>query len=221
MDAQRLREQLLPAVERLGGGEEGRWYGFLGRRFLHGDGQHRAARAEVARDDDLRRPGARVLVVARGSIGLYVCDIARALGASDILYVDPDPEHRKLAEGYGARTAETLEAVRHGFDLAVEATGRVDQLALAVGSLAPEGICESAGNHFRPGELPLLDMYLTGVTLRIARDNVRAHIPDALDLARSGQVDPARVVSHVLDWEHLPDALPEKPLKPVFVRGDA
>ncbi|MEU9284181.1 alcohol dehydrogenase catalytic domain-containing protein [Streptomyces sp. NPDC048275] len=167
------------------------------------------------------RPGARVLVVARGSIGLYVCDIARALGACDVLYVDPDPEHRKLAESYGARTAETFEPVRHGFDIAVEATGRVDQLALAVKSLAPEGICESAGNHFRPGELPLLDMYLTGVTLRIARDNVRAHIPDALDLARSGKVDPARIVSHVLDWEQLPDALPEKHLKPVFVRADA
>ncbi|MEU5198059.1 alcohol dehydrogenase catalytic domain-containing protein [Streptomyces scabiei] len=167
------------------------------------------------------RPGARVLVVARGSIGLYVCDIARALGASDVLYVDPDPGHRALAEGFGARTAEAFEPVPHGFDLAVEATGRVDQPALAVGSLAPEGVCESAGNHFRPGELPLLDMYLTGVTLRIARDNVRAHLPDALELARSGKVDPARVVSHVLDWEQLPDALPEKHLKPVFVRPAA
>src|SRR3954464_14174032 len=49
------------------------------------------------------RPGARVLVVARGSIGLYVCDIARALGASDVLYVDPDAEHRKIATSYGAR----------------------------------------------------------------------------------------------------------------------
>ncbi|MDX3644398.1 zinc-dependent alcohol dehydrogenase [Streptomyces sp. MB09-02B] len=166
------------------------------------------------------RPGARVLVVARGSIGLYVCDIARALGASDVLYVDPDPTHRQLAEGFGARTAEAVEPVPHGFDLAVEATGRVDQLALAVKSLAPEGVCESAGNHFRPGELPLLDMYLTGVTLRVARDNVRAHIPDALALARSGKVDPARVVSHVLDWERLPEALPEKHLKPVFVRAE-
>ncbi|WP_413804992.1 zinc-dependent alcohol dehydrogenase [Streptomyces sp. OE57] len=167
------------------------------------------------------RPGARVLVVARGSIGLYVCDIARALGASEVLYVDPDPIHREIARGYGATTAEALEPVRHRFDIAVEATGRVDQLALAVKSLAPEGMCESAGNHFRPGELPLLDMYLTGVTLRIARDNVRGHIPEALDLARSGKVDPARVVSHVLDWEQLPEALPEKHLKPVFVRADA
>lgn len=164
------------------------------------------------------RPGARVLVIARGSIGLYVCDIARALGAGDVLYADPDPAHRALAETYGARTAEAITPIRHGFDLAVEATGRVDQLELAVRSLAPEGFCESAGNHFRPGELPLLDMYLTGVTLRIARDNVRAHIPDALALAASGTVDPARVVSHVLDWEDLPTALPERHLKPVFVR---
>ena len=159
-----------------------------------------------------------MLVVARGSIGLYVCDIARALGASDVLYVDPDPHHRQLAETFGARTAETLEPVHHGFDLAVEATGRVDQLALALQCLAPEGFCESAGNHFRPGELPLLNMYLTGVTLRIARDNVRTHLPDALALAASGRVDPARVVSHTLDWEDLPDALAEKHLKPVFVR---
>jgi alcohol dehydrogenase len=165
------------------------------------------------------RPGARVLVVARGSIGLYVCDIARALGASDVLYVDPDPEHRELAEGFGARTAESVDPVPPGFDIAVEATGRVDQLAAPLKRPAPEGICESAGNHFRPGELPLLDMYLTGVTLRIARDNVRSHIPDALGLARSGDVDPRRVVSHVLDWEQLPEALPEKHLKPVFVRA--
>ncbi|WP_063732962.1 zinc-dependent alcohol dehydrogenase [Streptomyces sp. RTd22] len=167
------------------------------------------------------RPGARVLVVARGSIGLYVCDIARALGASDVLYVDPDAEHRKLATSFGARTAEAIEPVRHGFDIAVEATGRIDQLTLALTSLAPEGVCESAGNHFRPGELPLLDMYLTGVTLRVARDNVRSHLPDALELAGSGRVAPERVVSHVLDWEQLPEALPEKRLKPVFVRDIA
>ncbi|MER5472821.1 alcohol dehydrogenase catalytic domain-containing protein [Streptomyces sp. NPDC002685] len=164
------------------------------------------------------RPGARVLVVARGSIGLYVCDIARALGARDVLYVDPDGEHRKIAEGFGARTAEAIEPIHHGFDVAVEATGRVDQLSLALKSLAPEGFCESAGNHFRPGELPLLDMYLTGVNLRVARDNVRSHIPDALALAGSGLVTPERVVSHVIDWEDLPDALPERRLKPVFVR---
>lgn len=113
--------------------------------------------------------------------------------------------HRAIARGYGAVTAEALEPVPQSYDIAVEATGRVDQLALAVTCLTPEGICES---HFRPGELPLLDMYLTGVTLRIARDNVRARIPDALELAASGKVARERVVSHVIDWEELPTALP-------------
>lgn len=164
------------------------------------------------------RPGARVLVIARGSIGLYVCDIARALGAGDVLYVDPDPAHREIAEHYGARTAEAIEPIHHGFDLAVESTGRVDQLAIALRSLVPEGLCESAGNHFRPGELPLLEMYLTGVTMRIARDNVHAHLPAALDLAQSGRGEPRRVVSDVIDWEDLPEALPERHLKPVFTR---
>ncbi len=57
--------------------------------------------------------------------------------------------------------------------------------------------------------------------LRIARGNVRAHIPDALGLAVFGKVSPDGVVSHVLDWEQLPEALLEKRLKPVFVRDIA
>ncbi|MFF5955050.1 hypothetical protein [Streptomyces luteogriseus] len=48
-----------------------------------------------------------------------------------------------------------------------------------------------------------------------------APIPDALALAASGGVDPGKVVSHVIDWEDLPAARPEKHLKPVFVRAGA
>lgn len=164
------------------------------------------------------QPGASVLVLARGSIGLYVCDIARALGAGEVFYVDPDDHHRALAERYGARTAAEIEPIHQGFDIAVEATGRVDQLAIAVQSLKPEGVCESAGNHFAPGELPLFAMYLNSMTLRIARDNVRAHMPEALELAAGGNVHPEWVVSDVLDWEALPEQLPRRLSKPVFVR---
>ena len=165
-----------------------------------------------------RTPGAAVLILNGGSIGLFACDIAGALGASRRLFVDPDPQRRAIAESYGAQTAESIDAVEGDFDVAVEATGRVDALACACRSLVPEGICESAGNHFRRGELPLFEMYLRSVNLRIARDNVRANIPPALDLAQGGRVDPRRVVSHVLDWETLPEELPRLHTKPVFVR---
>jgi threonine dehydrogenase-like Zn-dependent dehydrogenase len=164
------------------------------------------------------RPGARVLIMSIGAIGLYACDIAGALGASRRLYVDPDPERRRIAASYGAEVAAAIEPIHHGFEIAVEASGEVEMLATACRSLAPEGICESAGAHFGAGELPLFEMFANSVNLRIARDNARSHLPAALDLAQSGRVDPRRVVSAVLDWEELPTALPELHTKPVFVR---
>lgn len=159
-----------------------------------------------------QRSGAAVLIMSRGSIGLYACDIAGALGASRRLYVDPDARRRDIAAGFGAETAASIEPIRHGFDIAVEATGRVGELGTACLSLVPEGVCESAG------ELPLLGMYMSGVTLRLGRDSVRAHISPALELAATGTVNPRAVVSDVLDWETLPQALPELRSKPVFVR---
>ncbi len=81
------------------------------------------------------RPGARVLVVARGSIGLYVCDIARGLGASDVLYVDPDPEHRKLAESFGARTAEAIP-----LRVSARVTGTDDRKIFVEGPIATEAV---------------------------------------------------------------------------------
>jgi threonine dehydrogenase-like Zn-dependent dehydrogenase len=70
--------------------------------------------------------------------------------ASDRLYVDRDPRRRALAEHYGARTAERIEPIHQGFDVAVEATGRVEELATACCSLVPEGVCESAGTTSSP-----------------------------------------------------------------------
>jgi len=61
-------------------------------------------------------------------------------------------------------------------------------------------------------------MYVSSVNLRIARDNVRANIEPALDLAQTGRVDPRRVVSHGLAWETLPEELAKLHTKPVFVR---
>lgn len=164
------------------------------------------------------RPGAHVLIVSRGSIGLYVADIARASGAGRVLYVDPSEQRRSIAASYGADTASE-HTPAHEFDISIECAGKTAALETALRSLVPEGMCESAGNHFDSAPLPLFDMYLSGVTLRIGRDSVRAHLPAALELAASSRVDPRRIVSDVYDWEQLPHALPELATKPVFIRG--
>lgn len=165
------------------------------------------------------KPGGSVLIMSLGSIGLYAADIARALGASKVLYVDSDPKHREIAESYGAQTKDAIEPIPQGFDIAIEATGTVAALSTCCRSLEPEGICESAGNHYElDTQMPLLEMYVRGVNFRVGRDNVRAHIEHALDLAQTGRVNPRRVVSEVLDWETLPERLPNAGTKPVFVR---
>jgi threonine dehydrogenase-like Zn-dependent dehydrogenase len=82
------------------------------------------------------RPGASLLILNRGSIGLYACDVAGALGASRRLFIDPDPDRRAIAESYGAETAGSIDAIPQGLDVAVETTGRVNALACACRSRA-------------------------------------------------------------------------------------
>jgi threonine dehydrogenase-like Zn-dependent dehydrogenase len=54
-----------------------------------------------------RTLGGRVLILSGGSIGLYVCDIAGALGASDRLYVDATRRAARSPSGtaHGPRSA--------------------------------------------------------------------------------------------------------------------
>jgi hypothetical protein len=65
--------------------------------------------------------------------------------------------------------------------------------------------------------MPLFEIYLNSVNLRIGGETPGSHIPHALDLAQSGRVTPGKLVSHVLDWEALPDARPTPPLPPLKV----
>jgi threonine dehydrogenase-like Zn-dependent dehydrogenase len=103
------------------------------------------------------RPGARVLVIARGSIGLYVCDIARALGAPVV--------------------QEPTDAIA-----AVEATSRPAGLRRALRALAPGGVCTAVGYYLATGtRVPLMRMYATDTTLRLGVSHSRAVLPGLLD----------------------------------------
>lgn len=168
-----------------------------------------------------QRPNARVIILSHGAVGLYACDIALQLGASEVLYVDPDEANQAIARSYGATTATQTDPIPHGFDIAVEATASPTALSVALQSLKPEGICESAGGFFRNAEVPLASMFLTGVTLRIARDNIHAHLADALALASAGGVSPRPVISSVHPWEELPTQIMVPGRKPVFVRDQS
>ena len=165
-------------------------------------------------------PGAPVLIVGGGSIGLYTIQIALACGASQVDYVDDNTGRLKLASELGASVREGPPPKRMGpYPITVAACATQAGLQCAIRSTAPGGICTSCGIH--PGEttlMPLFDMYITGMTFVTGRGHPRMVIPEVLELARSGKIQPARVTSKVVGWDDAIPALLDAPTKLVIAR---
>jgi threonine dehydrogenase-like Zn-dependent dehydrogenase len=151
------------------------------------------------------RPGADVLILGGGapSVGLYAVDVARALGAGRVDYVDADPRRRAVASDLGAEVHDS--APRRRYPITVDAGGTGESVATAARSTAPGGTCTSVGVVFEPETpMPLLQMYLAGVTFQIGRAMARPLIPAILQHAAAGRLHPERVVDKVVDWEDAP-----------------
>lgn len=91
-------------------------------------------------------PGARVLVIGCGPIGLAAADLALAAGALEVHCIETDPARRELAKKLGARAVfspEELGQLEGAFDWIVDAAGASATLAtLANANLAIGGtIC--------------------------------------------------------------------------------
>lgn len=97
-------------------------------------------------------PGDRVLIVGAGGLGMSAIQIARELGASQIIAADRDPGKLALAQELGAVPLNTTgmsplaaaDAVRaltdqRGVDVAIELVGHSDTVQLALKSVAPLG----------------------------------------------------------------------------------
>jgi alcohol dehydrogenase len=161
-------------------------------------------------------PGAPVLVVGGagpGSIGLYAAALALALGAETVTYVDDDPRRRSTATSLGAEALGLSDAPQQlgPFPVTVDSSAEPGGLALALRSTAPDGTCTSTGIYF--GEqppLPLLEMYIKGITFKTGRAHARAAIPHVLELAADGDLQPERVTSRTVGWEEAADALLER-----------
>jgi alcohol dehydrogenase len=156
-------------------------------------------------------PGASVLVVGGagpGSIGLYAAALALALGAGSVLYVDGAEHRRQIAARMGADTLAETPARLGPFPVTVDASADPDGLSLALRSTAPDGTCTSTGVYFgEQPSLPLLEMYTKGVTFKTGRGHVRAAMPQVLELAAAGRLEPERVTSRVVAWADAEEAL--------------
>ena len=168
-------------------------------------------------------PGADVLIVAGGakSIPLYAVDVAVALGARDVTYIDTDASRLRLAGELGATVIEgpPPERAAGRFAITVDASADHAGLACALRSTEPGGICTSIGIYFEATTpLPLLEMYDRNVTFSTGTPQARPVIPELLELVAAGRIHPERVTSNVVAWDDAAEAVLEPQTKLVVER---
>jgi len=168
------------------------------------------ATEELARRHVAEGARKRVLVLAPGVTGLFQTALAFAYGAEHVLYVDPDPGNRALAEQYGARTALRPPTEAEGlFDLAIEASASTGWFQRGLSLLAGEGVFESLGGLTGDLPVPAFPVFMKGITMRLARFNSAANVPKALDAIATARIRPSAFYSPIVNWEDLPEAMLE------------
>jgi 2-desacetyl-2-hydroxyethyl bacteriochlorophyllide A dehydrogenase len=88
--------------------------------------------------DAAPRLAERVVVFGQGVVGLLITQLVKRTGVSHLAVVDPIPRRRQLAERLGADVAYAPSVSLRGmdFDVAIEASGNVNALDQALGSVA-------------------------------------------------------------------------------------
>jgi alcohol dehydrogenase len=163
------------------------------------------------------------------SVGLYAAAMARALGAGEVDYCDRDPVRLAIAERLGARAVEAPRRSRSGtygalprkylvgVDASSDLLGR--GLELVLRSLSPGGLCTSVGIYpLQRTPVPLMQMYVDGLTLRTGITNARAIIPHVLALVAERRLDPSLVTTLRAPWADAPEALATVTTKVVITR---
>lgn len=172
----------------------------------------------------IQRPNERVMIAGGGapSVALYAVAAARAMGAKEVVYVDPSAERAALAEKLGATAVreKCRPDLRLGrFGITVDATGREEGLRFCLGATDAEGLLTSIGIYFGDVPMPLLDMYTRGITFVTGRIHARRDLPTALALVEKGSFDLATVATTVVPWDDAAKAWCEPATKLVVSRA--
>jgi alcohol dehydrogenase len=170
-----------------------------------------------------RRPGAPVLVVGghASSIGLYAVACARALGSTEVTYLDFDRDRLAVAERLGASVhSGRYRTLRGPFPITVDASADAKGLAAAMQSTEPGGACTSVGIYYEARTpVPLRSAYGIGLTFLTGRVHSRAVLPAVIALLAREKLDVGVVTSRVAAWEDAVDALLEPGPKVVVTRA--
>jgi succinate semialdehyde reductase (NADPH) len=174
----------------------------------------------AARHGAQLQAGERVAVVAVGGVGMSLVQVARAMGASEVIAIDVVADKLDAARAQGAthaidgaredvaaRVAEITDGA--GVDVAFEALGRPETLRQALGVLGRGGRCVAIGvgaagtlteievNALVRSELRLIGSYGA---------RTRADMPELLALVESGAIRPEASISRRVGLDEVGEA---------------
>jgi S-(hydroxymethyl)glutathione dehydrogenase/alcohol dehydrogenase len=166
------------------------------------------------------QPNESIAVVGTGGVGSNVIQLARALGAGQIIAVDIRDDKLAAAKdlgathGVNAAQADPVAAVLtitggRGVDVAIEALGRPDTVINAFMMARDGGRVVVVG--IAPGTttaaIEITRLVRRGIQLMGSYGSrVRTDMPDVLGLAAHGRVSPSRVITQRFGLEQADDA---------------
>jgi 2-desacetyl-2-hydroxyethyl bacteriochlorophyllide A dehydrogenase len=174
-----------------------------------GTGYHAIAHAGM-------RAGDAVAVLGLGPVGLCAAQVALAAGASRVFAIDTVEQRLAMAGELGATPLHLTEQnpkreVRAatdglGVDVAVDAVGDPEPLALAVSLARDAGVVSGIGAYDGRFEVPMGLAWLKGLQLRLGLANVVGHVDRVLALMEAGKLDPAPLVTHHMALDEAEEA---------------
>jgi threonine dehydrogenase-like Zn-dependent dehydrogenase len=175
-----------------------------------GTGHHAAVSAGV-------RPGATVVVVGDGAVGLCGVLAARRLGAERIIAMSRHAPRQELARVFGAtdvvaergddgiaRVRDLLEGI--GADSVLECVGTKESMQQALASARPGGRVGYVGVPAGGPELPVRQLFSNNITVGGGVAPARAYLEELLADVWSGAIDPGRVFDVELGLDETPEA---------------
>src|SRR2546421_8000746 len=149
------------------------------------------------------KPGATVVVVGDGAVGLLCVLSARQMGAERIIAMSRHPSRQKLAREFGATDivaergdagADRVKQLTKGIgaDSVLECVGTQESMTQAIGAARPGGYVGYVGVPHGV-ELNGEELFFAHVHLHGGPAPVRRFLPELIDLVWKGKINPGKV----------------------------
>jgi threonine dehydrogenase-like Zn-dependent dehydrogenase len=159
------------------------------------------------------KPGATVVVVGDGAVGLLGVLSAKQMGAERIIVMSRHPSRQKLAQEFGAteivkeRGDEGVARIKEltkgvGADSVLECVGTQESMIQAIQSARPGGHVSFVGVPHGV-ELNGAQLFFSHVHLHGGPAPVRRYLPKLIDLVLNGKINPGKVFDLVLPLEQV------------------